>query len=74
MTKCPDTFPDDLFIKIGNGDLELGKLRVEALITGIHLPDCPNCHGSPEAINEPAPIKLTREFIWQKMEEWDAED
>lgn len=63
-TPCPDVFPDDLFITMGAGDLELGKLRVESLITGVHLLDCPDCHGSPEAIFGTPPRKLSREFIW----------
>lgn len=70
---CPDVFPDDLFIKIGAGDLELGKLRVESLITGVHLSDCPDCLG----ISIFPPRKLTREFIWNfhlSMETLDGKD
>ena len=70
MSDVPEVFPDDLFFKIGDGDLELGKLRVNSLLTGVHLLDCPNCHGSPEAINEPPPTKLSREFLWAKYQEW----
>lgn len=64
----PDVFPDALYNMVGNGDIELGRQRVDSLISGVHLPDCPNCHGSPEAINEPPPSKLTREFIWEQYQ------
>lgn len=70
MSDVPDEFPDDLYLMIGSGDLELGKARVDSLISGIHLPDCPECYGSPEAINEPPPKKLSREFIWEKYLMW----
>ncbi len=60
MLKAPPIFPATLYLDIGAGDLELGKKRVQSLITGEHLDDCPACHGNSKLRARP----LSRDEIW----------